>query len=76
LFLDTPEKNRAWLKDNPENHNAEDAFKVLRSRFNARTGDYTLRNNIIKNPEVGKILMLRKPELQVFGVCAYKEHKD
>jgi hypothetical protein len=76
LFLDTPEKVRSWLKDSPDNFNEDEAFKVLRSRFSKKNSDFYLKNDIIRNPEVGKIFMLLKPEMQIVGVAAYKERKE
>lgn len=48
----------------------------MRSKFSKGNSDFWLKNEIIRNPEVGKILMIRKDDMEVFGVAAYKERKD
>jgi GNAT superfamily N-acetyltransferase len=35
-----------------------------------------LRNDILRNPNVGKILMIRKDDMKLFGIAVYKERKD
>jgi hypothetical protein len=76
FYYDNPEKVKDWLDDKDINYGKNQAFNLLRSKFHKRTSNYYFEKEIIKNPNVYKILMCRNSDLEIFGFAAFTEQKS
>jgi hypothetical protein len=76
FYLDSAEKIQDWIDENDPNHGVEKAYTLLRSRFSKETPDGYLRNDVLTSPDTFKIIMCRRPTLEICGLLIYKDQKS
>jgi hypothetical protein len=71
IYLDNEQKVKDWLADKKKPYNSDQAFNLLRVKFHKNNSDSHLMKNVIKNPDMGKVLMCRTSDMMLLGVAAY-----
>ena len=76
ICLDSPESTKQWLKDRYSLHSFDHAYKLLRANFNSDNSETYLKESILMNPDMHKILMIERDTRKLAGIAVVKERRE